>query len=585
MADLFCGAGGSSTGAERAVKALGRKMTLVCVNHWPVAIETHKLNHPAARHYIEDIAIADPERLVPEGRLDLLMASPECRFYSRARGGKPTQDQGRMNPWAIHRWLTSLDVRTVLIENVPEFVHWGPVDSEGRPVPKHKGEYFQSWLHSIWDLGYAAEWRYLNAADYGDATTRTRFFLIARKDGKPVRWPTPSHSESGDIDMIESRPKWRAASEIIEWDKPGRSLLDDEKYRKRPLSIKTRERIARGLEKFGGALAPFYIELLGLENTSNSMKCNDITGNDVTLLVKAGNDATSFIIGKQTNPSIRSVDKPIPTLTTDGAIQLVKPLAEPFMLGQQSQSAARRVSKPVPTVATGGAISVTTPLMVKYYGTGVCHSTKEPVPTVTTKDRIGLVQPFIVPQFGEAEKQVPRIHSVDEPLPAVTSHGAGALVNPILVEVNHAGERAAKSVDEPLSTITAKRGKAVVSPFILRVNHNLNRSVNEPVPTIVTKQNTGVVEAEAIVMPVLEKADSRDIDPRRLVVIEGEVYSLDLRFRMLNNLELARAMGFTDNESTYEFAGNSGQVTKQIGNAVPCNLAAALVKAMLEARG
>lgn len=602
MADLFCGAGGSSTGAEKAVKALGRKMTLVCINHWPVAIETHKLNHPTARHYIEDIAVADPERIVTEGYLDLLMASPECRFDSRARGGKPTQDQGRMNPWAIHRWLTSLDVRTALIENVPEFIHWGPVDSEGRPDRKHKGKYFQAWLHSIWDLGYKAEWKYLNAADYGDATTRTRFFLQARKDGRPIHWPVPTHSESGDADMIESRPKWRAASEIIEWDKPGRSLLDDAKYIKRPLSENTRRRIARGLEKFGGALAPFYIALLGLENHCPNCGAWEATCDGETIkCLKCGfetpgvawlaTDPKPFVMGKQTRPSIRGTDSPIPTQTTQGAMTLIEPTAEPFVLGQQSQSAARSTAKPIPTVCAGGAISVTTPLMVKYYGTGVCHPTAEPVPTITTKKRVGLVNalasPFVVQNRIRPDGD--RVYDIEEPLKTVTGHGAGSLVTPILVEVNHQGKGdRSSSSDKPLKTVTAKRGTSLVTPFITQIdqvgfNGNGVSSVEEPLPTIVTKQNAAIIEGQAVVMPVLEKATA-GMDPRRLVIIDGEVHLLDLRFRMLNNLELARAMGFTDKESTYEFVGNTGEVTRQIGNAVPVNLAAALVGALLQER-
>lgn len=211
VSDLFCGAGGTSTGAEQAVKELGHTMTLTCVNHWPVAIETHQKNHPTARHYVEDVSVADPEELVPEGYLDLLMASPECRFYSRARGGKPVHDQGRMNPWAVHRWLTSLKVKCLLVENVPEFVDWGPLLEDGRPDPKHKGEYFQSWFLSLQKMGYKAEWRMLNAADHGDATTRIRFFLIARNDGRPIKWPEPSHSVNGDGNMLGHRQKWRAA--------------------------------------------------------------------------------------------------------------------------------------------------------------------------------------------------------------------------------------------------------------------------------------------------------------------------------------------------------------------------------------
>ena len=650
VADLFCGAGGSSTGAEKAVKALGRKMTLVCVNHWPVAIETHKLNHPTARHYIEDIAVADPERIVPEGRLDLLMASPECRFYSRARGGKPTHDQGRMNPWAVHRWLTSLDIRTVLIENVPEFIHWGPVDAEGRPIAKAKGTFFQAWLHSIWDLGYKAEWRYLNAADYGDATTRTRFFLQARKDGKPIIWPTPTHSETGESDMIEHLPKWRSAAEIIEWDNPGRSLIDDPKYKKRPLSENMRRRIARGLEKFGGALAPFYIELLGLDFDCfiPPVKNHDfdyVKLSDKTLQrIAKGSEAVAdkyvfpFILGKQTNPSIRSVDSPIPTLTTEGAISLI----QPFVIGQNGTNPAyrdvespvptvstpRSVKKPIPTVVSDGAISVTTPLMVKYYGTGVCHSTKEPIPTVTTKDRIGIataevadkyVFPFIL-----GKQTNPSIRSVDSPIPTLTTEGAISLIQPFVIGQNGTNPAyrdvespvptvsTPRSVKKPIPTVVSDGAISVTTPLMVKYyGTGVCHSTKEPIPTVTTKDRIGIATAEAkpfvvqnrirpdvdrvydieeplktvtghgagsLVNPLLVETK---MDPRRLVEINGEVYKLDLRFRMLSNLELARAMGFTDSESTYEFVGNSSQVTKQIGNAVPVNLAAALVKAVL----
>jgi len=148
VADLFCGAGGSSTGAERAIREMGGEMTLCAVNHWPLAIETHQKNHPNARHYVEDVTAVRPEDIVPEGRLDLLMASPECTYFSRARGGKPVSNQGRMPPWTVLNWLTRLDVRCVLIENVWEFTEWGPVMDNGRPDPDRKGEYFSAWYRN-----------------------------------------------------------------------------------------------------------------------------------------------------------------------------------------------------------------------------------------------------------------------------------------------------------------------------------------------------------------------------------------------------------------------------------------------------
>ena len=165
VVDLFCGAGGSSTGAKRAIEEIGGRMSLRAVNHWNKAIATHSKNHPEALHIIEDVNVVNPEEVVPGRRLHLLMASPECKYHSRARGGKPIHDQGRMTAWAIHDWLDKLDVQSVLIENVPEFVDWGPVDPEtDRPIKSKKGISFQAWFMTFQALGYDAEWRMLNAA-------------------------------------------------------------------------------------------------------------------------------------------------------------------------------------------------------------------------------------------------------------------------------------------------------------------------------------------------------------------------------------------------------------------------------------
>ena len=401
VVDLFCGAGGASTGVVDAAREAGKSVKLIAVDHWSVAIATHQLNHPTADHYTADINVIDPEAVVPEGRVDVLVASPECRHFSRARGGKPLSDQSRMNPWAVHAWITALDVKRVLIENVPEFVSWGPLNDERRPDPDRKGLYFEEWVRSLWGLGYDVDWRVLNSADYGEATSRVRFFLQARKDAKPILWPEPTHSRDGG-GMMDDLPRWRGAREVIDWSNPGRSLLDDPKYKKRPLSVKTRLRIARGIQRFCGPLAPFYTRLLDIP------------------------------------------DDLLP------------------------------VDRPMPAIAAAGAISFVRPIVSEYYGNGGCRSVDEPLSTVTTKARHGLAQPMLI-------------------------------------------------VEE----------------------------------------------------------DTGEVDPNRLVSIDGQLYKLDIRYRMLQNPELARAMGFTTDERDYEFVGTIREVTKQIGNAVPVRMATALARAML----
>ena len=624
VADLFCGAGGSSTGAQKSIAEIGGTMELVAINHWNTAIATHAANHPTARHLVEDVSMVDPEAVVEEGRLDLLMASPECTFYSRARGGKPVHDQGRMNPWAIHNWLTKLDVNCVLIENVPEFVEWGPLDPDGRPDKKRQGEHFQAWFLTFHALGYKAEWRKLNAADYGDATTRTRFFLMARKDGKPITWPEPSHAK-GDVGMFPGRLPWRGAREIIDWSNPGRSLLDDPKYQKKPLSEKTRRRIARGLERFGGPLAPLYIRLLDLPGDAPTATANtNGQASSPFILNRGGENGSSrthavedpiptattrgagYLIQPESEPFIcanrnhnlpKSLDEPIPSATTahGGGSFLVDPGLQPFMLGQQTNAAPRSTDNPAPTVAGAGAISLIQPSIVEYYGASYARSIEDPLSVITAKGRKhGLANPTLVEYYGTGAGA-----DVDLPLPTVTTKARHGLANPVVVELNHGNgvqgdkgnDRRVHSVEDPLGSLTTSPGiglaqpvaKAYIVPNFGERDGQEPRvhDIDDPLPAV-TSRGAGSLSVPVLVEPVLKQLQEANIDQRRVILVDDQPYLLDIRFRMLQNPELARAMGFEDEETTYEFVGNVTEVTKQIGNAVPVHLAAALVKAALE---
>ena len=551
VADLFCGAGGSSTGARRALASLGFQMNLVAVNHWNVAIETHSRNHPEARHYCQDVNAVKPAEVVPEGKLDLLMASPTCTYHSRARGGKPISDQGRMDPWAIVHWCTELRVRRLLVENVPEFVDWGPLDLRtGRPIKRRRGEYFRAWTAALQGAGFKLDWRVLNAADFGDATTRERFFLMARSDGKRVHWPDPTHSRSGEADLLgHGRYRWRAAREIIDWSIEGKSIFN----RKRPLSRKTIARIYAGAEKFRWP-APF---LVILRNHMDAQSLDE----PLPTLCAGGNHlglAEPFLLNRHgDNGAVRAhdIDDPMPTADCRGAGYLCEPfianlahagadpsrcraideplqtlhagglshaLVEPFIMSGQSGGSPRPLDEPMPGM-TGRLGSA---LIAPYYGSGsggTCSSTDKPLPTVTTKARFGLVMPVTHGTGGS------RVRDLDQPLPTVT----GA----------HRGE---------LACIVAAWGERPGQAA--RVH-----SVDEPTPTLCA---TGRIQL-AVAEPV----------------VEGRQY--DIRFRMLEPNELARAMGFSDAETAYEFAGNKTEITKQIGNAVPVNLAAALVGALM----
>ena len=466
-ADLFCGAGGTSTGLVRAAKHRGFSLDLLAVNHWQTAVATHQQNHPWARHMCADLSTIDPSKAIPGGKLDLLVASPECTHHSIARGGKPCSDQSRASAWHILHWAERLQIKNILIENVGEFRSWGPLTASGRPNKRRKGETFHAFLKALESLGYRVDYRIINAADYGDATTRRRLFIQARRGQAPT-WPELTHSG-----------KWRGAKEIIDWDIKGQSI----RGRKRPLAKRTMDRIEVGLRKFGGQA---FIAVL--RGTSPS----------------------------QAGAWAKSIDDPLGTISAGGGHAA---LCEPFLIGQQSCAVARNVSEPCPTVATAGAIALVQPFLVEFHGdhkgrtdgsSRVC-SVEEPIKVITTENRFGLCQPFIIP-------------------------------------MEHSGSGALRTVDQPLPTITTAKGGAfgMCQPFLTKYygNETGAQSVDVPLATITTKERMALVE------------------PR----------GMDILFRMLQPHELAAAMGFDG----YKFAGNKTEQTRQIGNAVPVNTAAAL---------
>lgn len=527
-ADLFCGAGGTSTGLLEAAAVLGLNVDLIAVNHWDTAIATHSQNHPGVNHFNSDLEKIDPREVVPGGKLHLLVASPECTHFSKARGGKPMSKQSRASVKYILRWIGALDIQNVLIENVPEFMDWGPLHRKGdkvnTPIKNRKGEYFHRFVRKMQEHGYQVRWRVLNAADYGDPTTRKRLFIMARKGATPV-FPEPTHGKSGG-DMFGARPTWKPAREIIDWSIKGESIFN----RKRPLAENTMRRIMAGLKKFGGKA--FVIgQQSGAAPRNVDEPLPTVAGAGAISFIEPFIVTTNWTATNRSQP--RSVDEPIPAITGQGQIGL----AEPFIVALEHSSAngkqVRSVDEPIQTITARGQFGLVQPFILNIRGgnDGYLRASDidDPLPTVTTSSPTALVEPFILPFFGERENQQPRTHSINEPLPTITSHGAGALVEPFLVEYYGTGN--ASSVDEPLKTQTGRDRFGLVQPMVFES--------------------------------------------------EGKRYLLDIRFRMLQPHELARAMSFPKG---YKFSGNREQVVKQIGNAVPVNLAKALCTALLSER-
>ncbi|MEI6876311.1 MAG: DNA cytosine methyltransferase [Spirochaetota bacterium] len=385
IADLFCGAGGTSTGATQAAEALGYQVHLTAINHWQVAVNTHTLNHEGARHLCASLDALNPRDLYKPGELDLLWASPECTHHSIARGGKPIHDQSRATAWCVVRWAEALMPPVILIENVPEFATWGPIGTNGRPMKSRKGETFRAWCAALASCGYKVDHRLLVAADYGDPTTRRRLFVQAVRGNRSIRWPDPTHAALASKDLFGvTRKPWRAAREIIDWKLPSPSIFT----RKRPLSPNTLRRIEEGLRRFG-VVEPFIISAGGPKCGARpvSQPMGTVLTRDHRALVEP------FLIPQQSPGAPRGVSKPCPTISTKGAIGLV----QPFIITMEHAGSVRSVDRPLPTItcAKGGAMGVAEPYLVTYYGNGQARPVDVPLDTVTTKERFGLVEPTV----------------------------------------------------------------------------------------------------------------------------------------------------------------------------------------------
>ena len=371
--DLFCGAGGTSTGLIQAAEELGYKLNLTAINHWGIAIDTYKANYPWANPLQEDLDSVNPRKLFPGGYLDLLVASPECTHHSNAAGGRPKNDQSRASAWHVLRWAESINIQNILIENVKEFMDWGPLYTDcdcgkgtdvdiklhdkkchwQKAIKRLKGQTFLAFINALKSLDYTIDYRVINAANYGDATTRARLFIMARKN-KPVEWPDITHSQNDNFGFLAKTRRWRTAKDIIDWNLKSESIFK----RKKPLSPNTMRRIMHGLEKFGGA--PFLAEY-------------------------------HSSIGR--NERIRSIDVPLPTQDCSNRFAI----CEPYIVMMYGKSNVRAINEPLPTITShSNHLYLCEPFIVTCnHGKDAnrSYSINAPIPTITGVDAWGIAQP------------------------------------------------------------------------------------------------------------------------------------------------------------------------------------------------
>ncbi len=554
--DLYCGAGGYSTGFVEAMHELGLPFLEVAINHWDRAIETMRANHPDVMALRMDIAAATPDDIEYD-TIDLLHASPSCTHHSRAKGGKPRSNQLRSQPNEIWKFIDNKHVRRVTIENVPEFTKWGPLTADGRPNKRLEGACFEAWLQQFTARGYTYEWRILNCAEYGDATSRRRFFLQAVKRGcGKIRWPEPTHAENPAPDFFRSLKRWRGVRECLDLSDLGRSIFEPG----RNLAINTLRRVDIGMQKFNGM--SFLMDMLGAGDNDDSR----VHSLDKPLPVQhAGGNRCAvvrpFIVRMNRNCDAEEIDAPLSTATTKEH----HALCTPFIVKMNHNANAEDIDKPLTSVLAGGQHhALCTPFIVRSNKGCFAESIEKPLSSEQAHTvHHALCQPVIIDHFKNGDA-----HSVDEPLGAQTTHDRYSIMTPLIL--GQQGGAQCHPIDEPCPTISTAGAIRLATPVILDMSRPSGNdsghigSADAPIRTITTYDNMQVA------IPVIfDKAVGLPRLP------DGRY--IDIFLRMLKPSELAAAHSFPKD---YKLSGTRADRIKQIGNSVPVHTATAIVKAM-----
>lgn len=397
IVDNFAGGGGASTGIKQAI---GRDVD-IAINHDPAAIAMHKANHPYTQHLCESVWDVDPRQVVQGRPVSLCWLSPDCKHFSKAKGGKPVEKNIRGLAWVAVKWAATVRPRVIMLENVEEFKTWGPLAEDGYPDPDKKGYTFNAFINALKRQGYQVDFRELRACDYGAPTTRKRLFMIARCDGRPIMWPEPTHGDPQNEAVKSGRLlPWRTAAEIIDWSLPCPSIFDSTEEIKakygmkavRPLAENTMRRIAQGIQKFVIENPDPFIMRVNYAGSKHHY-CDSIHEPLNTITSKNGwaliaPFLTQYHSYKGDGARGQALDRPLLTQDTSNRYALVAAFVSKFYKSGTGQ----RVDEPLHTITTSpGHFAEVRAFLTTYYGTGTGSNINEPLPTVVSKDRFGLV--------------------------------------------------------------------------------------------------------------------------------------------------------------------------------------------------
>lgn len=572
IVDNFAGGGGASTGIELAT---GYSVD-IAINHDPEAIKMHKANHPNTKHYCENVWSVDPVKACNGHPVGLAWFSPDCKHFSKAKGGKPKDKNIRGLAWVACRWAGLVRPRVIMLENVEEFKTWGPLGRRHHPIKAKQGETFQKFVQQLTDLGYEVQFRELIAADYGAPTMRKRFFMIARCDGKPIVWPEPTHGQA-DSEAVKAgllKPYVGAYTQI-DFSRPCPSIFDTseeikEKYgirAVRPLAKKTMDRIARGLKKFVlDNPEPFIIQC----NHGGERRPNDIREPMPTITGKHGYGIVEpymVQIGQTgfTKDRSKDVREPLTTIVSKNEHCLIEPTLAPYMGTNTTNHPGGNCKDPIHTITTGNQQCLISPTLIQYHSEtskdGVRGQTiKDPIMTVDSSNRYGLVASFLHKYYDGGYKGAGE--TVENPLPTVTAWDHNSVVTANLIQMNNHCD--GKDIRQPLPTITAGDGHfGEVRAFLIKYyGQGTGQDIKDPLDTVTAQDRFG------------------------LVTINGTDYQIvDIGLRMLEPRELYGCQGFPDDYIIdHDYTGKTYPRSEQVrrcGNAVCPPIPAALVRANL----
>ena len=576
IVDNFAGGGGASTGIELAA---GRPVT-IAINHDPDAILLHKTNHPYTQHYQEDVWSVDPRAVCGGRKVGLAWFSPDCKHFSKAKGAALVDRKILGLAWIVLKWAALVRPRVIMLENVEEFQTWGPV-RKGKPVKKKAGQTFQKWKSQLAGLGYQIDHRELVMADYGAPTTRKRFCLIARCDGKPIVWPERTHAprDSEEVKRGALKP-WRSAAEVIDWSIPAYSIFDSKQAIKRkygvnavrPLADNTMRRVIRGVDKFTiRSGRPFLVPIGYGERKGQAPRVHDL---DDPLPTVVSTEKQSFCapvlcqVNHEGGDRSQNVQDTMPTITAKHGYGVSESVLAPITLTNTGASVGGSAGEPVHTVRTGGGGQILAAANLIQYHTEQNENVRanglhEPLPTADASNRYALTTAQLVEYYGAG-----RSIDVEEPMHTVTSHDREAIVMAHIVKFK--GNDLGQHPEQPLQTVTASTGEFAACHVYL------------------AKAAGGDFGYWPLVRDLLNKYCGYTLVENEVLLLRigGKLYFIaDILLRMLQPRELYNAMGFPpDYVIDRDYLGNEYKKTKQVarcGNAVCPPLATAMVRANL----